>query len=206
MPGSQASVSVDYDVLIVGGGPAGSTVASVLRKYNPDLRVAILEKEKFPRDHVGDSQLPGISGILNEIGAWEKVEAAGFPIKIGLSLTWGKDDKRWDFDFYPVEEWRDDPRPSRYEGQRRFTAFQVDRAMYDEILLRHAESLGAEVREQTKVAQIHTDGDRIAGVTLDDGHSLTARYYIDGSGNVGVIRRALGVEVDAPKELRNIAI
>jgi flavin-dependent dehydrogenase len=205
-----------YDVLIIGGGPAGSTVASLLRKYNPDLSVLILEKAKFPRDHVGESQLPSISPILKEMGVWDKVEQAGFPIKIGASYTWGASNDRWDFDFFPVEQWKDEPRPARYEGQRTYTAFQVDRAEYDTILLRHAEEMGVEVREETKVAEISVDGPeangdgrcakRVTGVVTDTGERITARYYIDASGVVGLIRRALGVETQVNERLRNIAV
>jgi flavin-dependent dehydrogenase len=198
--------SAAHDVAIIGGGPVGSTVSTLLRKYNPHLRVLVIEKERFPREHVGESQLPSISPILDEMGAWEKVEAAGFPVKIGASYTWGRTTDRWDFDFFPLEQWSDDPRPARYEGQRLFTAFQVDRATYDEILLRHAEAMGAEVRERTKVDGVLVEGDRVTGLRLDSGEIITARHYVDGSGNVGLIRRALGVEVDAPRELRNIAI
>ncbi|MBX3362332.1 MAG: tryptophan 7-halogenase [Phycisphaeraceae bacterium] len=118
------SARVDaYDVVVVGGGPAGTTVASLLRKYNPNLSVLILEKEKFPREHIGESQLPGISGILHEMGVWDKVEAANFPIKLGASYTWGKIGDIWDFDFYPAEEFVDEARPrsSRASaGLRRF--------------------------------------------------------------------------------------
>src|SRR5262249_50813379 len=80
-----------YDAAIVGGGPGGSTVGALLKKYAPGMRVVILEREKFPRAHIGESQLPAICSILHEMGVWDKVEAAGFPIKLGASLTWGRD-------------------------------------------------------------------------------------------------------------------
>lgn len=194
-----------YDIAIVGGGPAGSTLATLVRKYHPELSVVILEKERFPREHVGESHLPAISGILHEMGAWDKVEEANFPIKIGASLTWGRDNESWDFDFFPVEEFKDEPRPAKFEGQRTYTAFQVDRAQYDDILLRHAASMGVEVREETRVAAVRTDGDRVAGFELESGEVVTARYYVDASGASGFVRRALGIESDAPEELRNVA-
>jgi flavin-dependent dehydrogenase len=195
-----------FDVVIVGGGPAGSTAATLLRKYNPELSVLVLEKEVFPRDHVGESQLPSIGPILDEMGVWDAIEAADFPIKIGASYTWGRNNDRWDFDFFPVELWEDQPRPAAYEGQRRSTAFQVDRAKYDDILLRHAESLGTVVRQATLVRTVHTDGDRITGLTLDNGEVVTGRYYIDGSGSPAILRRALGIGSEAPHALRNIAV
>ncbi len=194
------------DVAIIGGGPAGTTVASLLRKYDPSCSVLIIEKEKFPRDHVGESQLPGVSNVLNEMGCWDKVERAGFPVKIGASITWGRDAESWDFDFFPVEEFKDEARPAKYEGQRASTAFQVDRAIYDEILLRHAEEMGTTVREETKVDQVLKEGDRVTGLKLDTGETITADVYVDGSGAVGLLRRAMGVTSWEPKELRNIAI
>lgn len=87
----------DYDVVIVGGGPAGSTAGTPIEKYNPHLSVLIVEKEKFPRDRVGESQLPQISDVFQEMGCWDKVEAADFPIKIGATYRWGTDPHPWDF-------------------------------------------------------------------------------------------------------------
>lgn len=207
---NQNTMHPDFDVVIVGGGPSGCTTASLLRKYNPELSVVIIEKEKFPREHIGESQLPSISPILDEMGVWDKVEAANFPIKIGASYTWGKDDDRWDFDFFPVEQFQDDERPSKYEGQRKLTAFQVDRAIYDDILLRHAEELGAEVWEETAVTNVLVeDGERskrVAGLELSNGKTVTGKHYIDASGVVGLLRRALGIQSEAPKELRNLAV
>ncbi|MBV8514105.1 MAG: tryptophan 7-halogenase, partial [Acidobacteria bacterium] len=117
-----------YDLAIVGGGPAGSTVASLLKKYQPELKVAIFEREKFPREHIGESQLPAISPILNELGAWDKVEAANFPIKVGATYRWGNTKGLWKFDFL-LHPFEDEPRPGKYNQQRESTAFQVDRSV-----------------------------------------------------------------------------
>lgn len=195
----------DADVAIIGGGPAGSTVATLLRKYNPELSVLVLEKAVFPREHIGESQLPVIGPILNEMGVWDKVEAANFPIKLGATFTWGRENDRWDFDFFPPEEFVDQPRPARYEGQRKYTAFQVERSRYDQILLRHAEEMGAVVREGVQVRTVVTDGDRIGALELDTGDAVRAAHYVDATGHVGLVRRALGIESVAPPGLRNIA-
>lgn len=195
-----------YDVAIIGGGPGGSTLGTLLRKYNPELRVAIFEKEKFPRDHVGESQLPPISKVLIEMGCWDKVETAGFPVKVGVTFTWGKTTDPWDFHLFPIEEADfEKPRPHRYEGWRQRSAFQVDRAIYDKLLLDHAAELGCEVFEETRIASIERDGDQVTGLMLPDGKKITARHYVDASGNVGLLRRAMGVKVDAPTLLQNVA-
>ena len=196
----------NYDVAIVGGGPAGSTVGSLLKKYAPDLSVLVLERENFPRDHVGESQLPLISTILDEMGAWDAVEVAGFPIKVGATYRWGVSPDLWHFNFLPHGELSPKPRPARYRGQRKATAFQVDRAVYDTILLDHAANLGCEVRQNTKVAAVDVEGDRVTGLTLEGGERIEATYYVDASGGGGTIRRAIGVEVESPTSLRNIAI
>jgi flavin-dependent dehydrogenase len=198
-----------FDVAIVGGGPAGSTVGALLKTYNPQLSVLIAERERFPRDHVGESQLPLISQILEEMGVWDKVEAAGFPIKIGATYRWGKSDELWDFEFLSNRQFVPEPRPAQFVGQRRQTAFQVDRAIYDEILLNHAGELGCEVRQETRVLEAKVEGDRILELILEEGgkrETVVANHYVDCSGHAGILRRSLGVGVEYPTNLQNIAI
>ena len=195
-----------YDVVIVGGGPAGSTVGALVKKYAPHLNVLILERESFPREHVGESLLPPCSGVLNELGCWDAVERENFPIKIGATYRWGKNPELWDFEFLPSGSFVEEPRPARFEGQRTKTAFQVDRARYDEILLDNAERLGCEVRQGTKVAKVQRQGNRVAGLELENGEVITAKHYVDASGAAGIFRRAFNVHCDTPTTLRNIAI
>ena len=199
----------DAEVIIIGGGPAGSTCGVLLKKYCPELRVLIVEREKFPRDHVGESQLPQVSAVLAEMGVWDKVESANFPIKIGATYRWGQSDQLWDFEFLDRGNFVDAPRPGRYEGQRQETAFQVDRAVYDKILLDHAAEMGCEVSEETQVVKVEKDGDQVTGLVVrEEGveKRITAKYYIDASGHVGILRRAMGVETESPTTLQNIAI
>jgi len=196
------------DVAIIGGGPAGSTCGSLLKKYNPSLNVLILEREQFPREHVGESQLPPISQILDEMGAWDKVEAANFPIKIGATYRWGNTQDLWDFELYPATHFVNEPRPAKFVGQRTRTAFQVDRAAYDDILLQHAASLGCEVRQQTKVLAVHRDSGnakRVSHLELDGGTKIDAKYYVDATGASGLLRRTMEVGLEQPTTLRNLA-
>jgi flavin-dependent dehydrogenase len=195
---------MDYDVAIIGGGPGGSTVASLVKKYLTSSRVIILERERFPREHVGESQLPIIGGILHEMGAWDKVEAANFPIKIGATYRWGNTDDLWDFEFLSGARFVGGDRPAPYDGERRLTAFQVERSTYDKILLDHAKSLGVEVHEETPVTEVDTSGSEVLGLRTGKG-TVTARHYVDASGNVALLRRALGIEVDQPSRLKNVA-
>jgi flavin-dependent dehydrogenase len=196
-----------YDVAIIGGGPAGSTVASTLKTYSPELRVAVFEREIFPREHIGESLLPTVGKVLDEIGAWNKIEAAGFPIKVGATYRWGSTDDLWDFNLLETAEI--DPnaaRPGVYDGWRRRAAFQVERAEFDEILLDHAQELGAHVFEGVGVRQVHAQNGRVEALQLEDGTRVEAKHYVDASGNAGLLRRQLGVEVEEPNALKNIAI
>ncbi|RYG45968.1 NAD(P)/FAD-dependent oxidoreductase [bacterium] len=195
-----------YDVAIIGGGPSGSTTGTLLKKYAPHLKVLVLERETFPRDHIGESLLPPTGPILHEMGVWDRVEAADFPIKIGATYKWGKNPELWDFEFIQGDTFRDEPRPGKFEGQRTRTSFQVERARFDEILLDRAAEVGCEVRQNTKVARVLRDGDRIEGLTLDSGETIVAKHYVDASGNAGILRKALEIPTDYPTTLRNIAI
>jgi flavin-dependent dehydrogenase len=199
------------DVAIIGGGPAGATVGALLKKYNPSLDVAIFERELFPRDHVGESLLPMVTSVLNECGVWDKVEAANFPIKLGAAYRWGKqsDEDLYYFHFLRSQKFEPKERPSKYEGQRREATFQVDRSVYDKILLDHAAELGCRVHQQAKVAEIEHEGDRVLGlkIILADGEErIEAKYYVDASGGESLMRRTMGVGTTSPTSLRNIAI
>lgn len=86
---------LSYDVVIIGGGPAGSTVGALVKKYSPHVRMLLLEKTTFPRHHVGESLLAGASAVLKEMGAYDKIDNHGFVEKLGASYVWGRDRKPW---------------------------------------------------------------------------------------------------------------
>jgi flavin-dependent dehydrogenase len=214
---------VNCDVAIIGGGPAGATVGTLLKKYNPNLDVAILEKERFPRDHVGESLLPPVTRILDEMGVWDKIEAANFPIKLGAAYRWGreKDKDLYYFNFLPKGvAFQDQARPGVFKSQRADLAFQVDRCIYDKVLLDHAAECGCSVFEQSKVTKVLRQGDRVEGLAVgssEDNAELSmrslgsdpivkAKYYVDASGSESVLRKAMGVGTEQPSVLRNIAI
>ncbi len=192
-------------------------MGTMLRKYNPSLDVVILEADQFPRDHVGESQLPVITHILHEMGVWDKVEAANFPIKVGATYRWGltTDKELWDFNFLP-DELQPQERPAKFGGQRVATSFQVDRSIYDKILLDHCRDLGCRVYERTRVRKVENSGDRVdhlaiesSGVAADEigaTNTVKAKYYVDASGESSTVRKAFNVGVESPTSLRNIAV
>ncbi len=139
-----------YDAVVIGGGPGGSTVGTVLARAGRS--VLVLERERFPRFHVGESLLPFSLPILDRLGVHEKVRAAGFQQKFG-AFFWNEDNGTT----RPVvfAEARDPNHPM---------AYQVKRAEFDDLLLKHAASCGAEVREETSVEDVLFEGERAVGV------------------------------------------
>lgn len=200
---------LEVDVAVVGGGPAGSTLGSLLKKYRPDLNVAIFEAERFPRDHVGESLIPAVTIILDEMGVWDKIEAADFPIKLGGTYRWGANDDIWHLDFLSDNDFTETERPGKFKSQRTKTAFQVDRSLYDDILLNHARELGCDVYMETRISQVNIADGVITSLFAKGSSGKTcevkAKYYVDGSGEAGCLRRALDVGVEYPTNLRNIA-
>jgi 2-polyprenyl-6-methoxyphenol hydroxylase-like FAD-dependent oxidoreductase len=177
----------------------------MLKTYNPDLSVQIVDKATFPRDHIGESQLPGVAAICAEMGCWDKIEAQNFPIKLGAVYRWGSNPEPWNFDFVDPSLLPTTPRPHKFEGARTRTAFQVDRQIYDKILIDHAQELGCRVDTGVQMTKVNNDGDRITSLELSDGRTMTARHYVDATGAPAVIKRAMGIDSQVPEELKNVA-
>jgi halogenation protein CepH len=166
------------DVVVVGGGPAGAVSATLLA--DAGHRVLVLERERFPRYHIGESLLSATLPILDTIGATPLIERHGFLRKPGGTFQWGRQREPWSFWF------REDP------GGRPH-AFQVIRAEFDKLLLDNARAHGAEVREEHAVSSIDTSGATpVVHARGLDGAELrfTPRFVVDASGQTALIGRA----------------
>jgi flavin-dependent dehydrogenase len=167
-----------WDVIVVGGGPAGSTAATYLARLG--YKVLLLERDEFPRHRIGESLLPSMMPVLEDFGLVDACRKAGFVEKTGATFIWGKTREPWDIRF------ADTPfLPSAF-------AFHVDRAAFDKILLDNARACGTEVLRARVNGPLTEDG-RVVGVTYEDadGKSVTARasYVVDASGAASVIGR-----------------
>ena len=175
----------NYDVAIIGGGPAGSTAATLLSKAG--RRVIVLERDKFPRFHIGESRLPFSMQTFTRLGLQEKLRA-GFLEKFGGEIAEAGGEKAAKFYFKDGF------------GSRTDHSYQVTRSKFDKMLLDHAAESGAEVREETVVENVDFDRDgavlflrknalsRVLGrAEARLSENIRAGYVVDASGRNSVI-------------------
>ena len=208
---NHASPPEQVDCVVIGGGPAGSCFAGIVQKYAPQQSVLVLEKARFPRWHIGESTIPVANGVLRDLGVLDRIRAAGFVAKLGVTFVWGQDREPWQADFLAIRESArrstaeqiidvtgqsfgdllGDPDNASDALARPFTAFNVLRSEFDQILLEHARELGAQVCEGHQVVAVTPvlgdDGEQI-GLDVrwrrDDGVEGCTRagFVLDASG------------------------
>lgn len=163
------SSQVDFDVGIIGGGPAGGAMAAYLAKAG--VSCVVFEKELFPRPHVGESLVPSSTRVFRELGFLEKMEEARFPHKYGAVWTATSKSRAFEHDWEGLSA--DQTANIRFEereqeGVAQNYTYHVDRGIFDNLLLQHAHGLGAHVYE----------GVNVRGVDFSDPDSATIRYHI----------------------------
>src|SRR5882724_2385237 len=183
-----------YDAIIIGGGPGGSAAATFLARAGK--RALLLEKEHFPRFHIGESLLPYNHQLFREMGILPALESAGFIRKFGAQFHLGNGTKGTKFVF----------------RQGRFTrepeAIQVERAKFDHLLLKHAQDSGADVREGWTVGKFANEEGYVAiEARSDAGQSETfrAKFLIDASGRANMTGNQEGMRVIHPR-LKKLAV
>jgi FADH2-dependent halogenase len=184
----------DFAAAVVGGGPGGSSVATALARRGH--RVLLLERDQFPRFHIGESQLPWTNEVFRALGVHDTIAAAGFVRKWGASF--------WTLDG-AIEQYADFSEAVETPTPQ---TFQVPRATFDELLLRHSEKCGVAVRERHRALEATFDA---GGSTLrfadSNGSEQTVRVgvIVDASGRAGFLAKKLGRHAFDP-QLRNIAV
>jgi flavin-dependent dehydrogenase len=166
----------DADVIIIGGGPSGSTLGTLLARDG--YKTMIIEKDIHPRDHVGESLTPSTNLVFEKIGFLDKMNDAGFIHKPGTGWNAPRS-PLWKF----VEIWLFEfPLP----GTPQPYTYNVERDVMDTMLLRHAHENGVKVLQGVKVQRVNFEGDRAVGVRAQvaDGweRDLTAKLVVDATG------------------------
>lgn len=192
-------ISEEAHVVVVGGGPGGSTLATLIAMRGH--RVVLLEKEKFPRWQIGESLLPStVHGVCRLTGVADELAKAGFTKKNGGTMRWGANPEPWTFSFSAS------PRITSETSH----AYQVERSRFDQILLDHARHMGVDVREQHAVVDVIDDDGRVHGVTYTDAEgtrgTIRAQYVVDASGNKSRIHQRVGATREYSEFFRSLAL
>src|SRR3954468_12669751 len=154
----------EYDVIVIGGGPAGATAAAILA--GKGRRVLVLEKEKFPRYHVGESLMPYCWFTLNRLGLVEEMDRIAYVKKYSVQFV--TPDGRQSQPFYFFQHY---DHPSA-------VTWQVERADFDLMLLQNARAKGAEVRELTPVRRLlKDDSGRVIGVEATGTDGVKQEFF-----------------------------
>jgi len=182
------------EVVVIGGGPAGSTVATLVARGGHD--VLLLDREQFPRFRVGESLMPATYWSLERLGLLERMRASNFPRK--HSVRFYSRSGRAGAPFYFSE----------VESHESAATWQVDREQFDAMLLDNARESGVEVRLRSNVKDVLFDGERACGVMVEDAQGtirrIEARVVVDASGQTTFLSRKLGLKEEDP-ELRHVS-
>jgi flavin-dependent dehydrogenase len=182
-------MNTNYDVIVVGGGPAGSTVASILAREG--RKVVLFEKERFPRHHIGESLMTDTYFTFQRMGLLEKMKQSPFVRK--YSVQFANPAGRESRPFYFFEA-------NHHESA---VTWQVTRAQFDLMLIEHAADQGATVYQETQIKRVLFDEERACGVEaqMADGsiQQFEAPVVVDATGQTAMLSNKFGWRVRDPK-------
>ena len=184
-----------YDVIVIGGGPAGCSVATLVAEAGHDTM--LVEREKMPRFHVGESLMPETYWPLKRLGVLEKMKSSEFVRKVSVQFVNNKGKASQPF-FFPEH----DPRECS-------ETWQVERADFDHMLFRNAEEKGADAYDETRVMDVCFDGERAVGIKVrtadEQTREIRCRVVVDATGQQALIANRLGLKEDDP-QLKKAAV
>jgi FADH2 O2-dependent halogenase len=194
--------AIEFDVGIIGGGPAGSATAAYLAKAG--LKCVVFESELFPRPHVGESLVPSSTRVFKELGLLDQMDQAGFPRKYGAGWTSSEKAPIYDMGWEGLEaDCHADVRFEEREqaGVDRNYTYHVDRGKFDLLLLQHAHQLGAKVYEGVRVKGVDFSEPSKPRINFSIGHQevgTSVRMVVDASGRRTVLGNQLGLKIKDP--------
>ena len=176
------------DVVVIGGGPAGSTASTLIADHG--YRVELFERERFPRFHIGESLIPETYWVLRRLGMLEKMQKSRFTRKYSVQFfnSTGKASTPFYFE---------DNKPGECSE-----TWQVVRSEFDRMMLENAREHGVHVHEGVRVLDVIFEGGRAVGVRVrtEDGmeREVRSKVVVDASGQNGLIMNRLGLRVWDP--------
>ena len=188
------SSATDFEVGIIGGGPAGSSMAAYLAKNG--VNCCVFERELMPREHVGESLVPSSTRVFKDLDFLPKMEEAKFPHKFGAAWTAASDAKVYNMDFGGVSAdcHVDVSFSERDQGVGQNYTYHVDRGKFDLMLLQHANGFGARVYEGVGVSGVDFSNPDYAAVKYNIGKkefSTTCKIVVDASGRKTLVGNQL---------------
>lgn len=195
-----SGIDLQYDCLVMGGGPAGSTLATLVARAG--FKTLLVEREKLPRPSVGESLMPETYWVFKRLGVLDKLKASSYPKKVGVQFvnSTGKESAPFFFSSH-------DPRECSQ-------TWHVDRGNFDKMLWDNAADAGAACHDSTRVLdvlleEVSPEKERATGARLQmpDGSTqeVSAKVVVDATGRQAVLGSKLGVRRADPK-LRKVAI
>ncbi|MCE9556385.1 MAG: tryptophan 7-halogenase [Planctomycetes bacterium] len=184
-----------YDCIVLGGGPSGSTAATLTAEAG--FSTLLVERDKFPRFHIGESLIPETYWTLRRLGMLERLRESAFPKKYSVQFVSGEGKTSVPFYF------------NQHDPRECSQTWQVWRGEFDQMLFENAAAKGAECHQETRVMEVLFEQDRAVGVKLQgsDGkiRSVFAKVIVDGTGQQSIIGTRLGVRKIHPR-LKKMAV
>ncbi len=199
------TIKTDYDCIVMGGGPAGSTAAALIAEAG--FSTLLVERATMPRQHIGESLMPETYWIFERLGVLDQMKASCYPKKVGVQFvnTTGKESSPFFF--------------RSHDDRESSETWHVDRAEFDKMLFDNAASKGASCSDNTRVLKVLFDGDsdnrgetasdRVTGVLLQQAANepveVTAKVVVDATGQQTFLANRLGLRRENP-DLRKTAM